>query len=100
MKLLWIAFAGGLLAAAKPFTYALPQERPVELPPGPGVELVQSQCSACHSLDYLQTQPRGKGAQFWRDSVTKMIGVYGAPISPEDADRIAAYLAQTYGTTS
>ncbi|KEY97937.1 sulfite:cytochrome C oxidoreductase subunit B, partial [Sphingomonas sp. BHC-A] len=54
-------------------------------------------CSACHSLDYVTTQPRGKGAQFWQDSVGKMIKVYGAPIEPADAERIAAYLAATYG---
>lgn len=100
MKILWLAFGAGLLAAAKPLSYALPQEQPVALPPGPYVELVQSHCSACHSLDYIRTQPRGKGEQFWRDSVTKMTGVYGAPISREDADRIVAYLAQTYGTSS
>lgn len=100
MKPLWLALGAGLLAAAKPFTYSLPPEQPVELPAGSDVQLVRDHCSACHSLDYIWTQPRGKGEQFWRDSVTKMTGVYGAPISTEDADRIVAYLGRTYGTPS
>ena len=49
-------------------------------------------CSACHSLDYITTQPRGKGEQFWRDSVAKMVNVYKAPLSPEDADAVGAAL--------
>jgi predicted secreted protein len=99
VKRLGLVVGAGLLAAAKPITYTLPPERQIELPPGPDVQLVRAQCSACHSLDYIQTQPRGKGEQFWRDSVTKMTSVYGAAFSPEDANRIVAYLARTYGTS-
>jgi len=77
--------------------YRLPEETPIALPPGPDVELVESRCAACHSLDYVRTQPRGKGTQFWRDSVAKMINVYGAPLDPEEAAKISAYLARTYG---
>ncbi|BAI98381.1 sulfite:cytochrome C oxidoreductase subunit B [Sphingobium sp. TA15] len=85
--------ASGAAAAG----YRLPDERPIVLPPGDGAELTTAICSACHSLDYVTTQPRGKGTQFWKDSVGKMIKVYGAPIEPADAERIAAYLAATYG---
>ncbi|RVT40150.1 cytochrome C [Sphingobium algorifonticola] len=89
------------LAAASPprtVTYALPQtEEDFTLPPGEGAELTVGNCAACHSLDYIRTQPRGKGAQFWKDNVAKMIAVYKAPIAPADADAIAAYLAKTYG---
>jgi mono/diheme cytochrome c family protein len=80
-----------------PRPYALPDEAPGTLPPGEGADLTASVCAACHSLDYVTTQPRGKGAQFWKDSVTKMVTVYGAPLSPGDADKIAAYLARAYG---
>lgn len=88
-----------LLAATSATTagYRLPPERPITLLPGPDAELATAICSACHSLDYVTSQPRGKGAQFWSDSVTKMVKVYGAPIEPADATRIAAYLAATYG---
>jgi mono/diheme cytochrome c family protein len=85
------------VAVARPPAYALPEEAPVTLPPGPGAELTMATCSACHSLDYVTTQPRGKGAQFWKDSVAKMVSVYGAPVGKEDAETISAYLATTYG---
>lgn len=85
---------GSTVAAA---AYSLPPERPVTLPPGPGVELVQAHCSACHSLDYVTTQPRGKGARFWADNVEKMIDTHGAEIPPEDAKAITAYLGRTFG---
>ncbi|MFY9350231.1 MAG: cytochrome C [Sphingobium sp.] len=84
-------------SAATAMTYRLPAERPVALLPGPDRDLAAGICSACHSLDYITTQPRGKGAQYWKDSVAKMVTVYGAPIEPADADRIAAYLGATYG---
>lgn len=82
---------------ARPVRYTLPVEQPAALPPGADAELVEGQCAACHSLDYVTTQPRGKGAQFWRDAVTKMVKVYGAPIEADDARRIEAYLATTFG---
>lgn len=95
-----IAFAGGAaLFAAVAFA------QPLELPLGetpreladPASEVVVNNCSACHSLDYITTQPRGKGEQFWRDAVAKMINVYKAPISPEDADAVGTELARKFG---
>lgn len=85
------------VAATKHRPYALPDEKPAALPPGSGAELTAATCAACHSLDYVTTQPRGKGAQFWKDSVAKMVNVYGAPIGKEDAEAISAYLGATYG---
>lgn len=84
--------------AATAMSYRLPSDEPTRLLPGPDADLAAGTCAACHSLDYITTQPRGKGAQFWKDSVTKMVKVYGAPIKPDDADRIAAYLGKTYGS--
>ena len=89
-----------LAAATQPqtVTYALPQDvEDFTLPPGEGAELTAGNCVACHSLDYIRTQPRDRGAQFWKDTVHKMIVVYKAPIAPADADVIAGYLARTYG---
>lgn len=84
-------------ALAQPVRFEQPlDETPAELA-GPEAEPVAIHCSSCHSLDYVTTQPRGKGAQFWRDAVTKMVNVYGAPISPEDADTIAGILAGKFG---
>lgn len=82
-------------AIAEPVTYDLPEETAV-LKPGPGVEAAQNNCLACHSADYIQTQPPKRGKAFWDAEVTKMIKVYGAPINEADANTIADYLAQTY----
>jgi mono/diheme cytochrome c family protein len=89
--------AGLVEAGAKPISYALPNEA-AAFRPGPNLEIVQSNCTACHSADYVQTQPRGAKfkADFWRAEVTKMIKVYGAPIEEADIGKIVDYLAQTY----
>jgi mono/diheme cytochrome c family protein len=87
-----------LLGAAAPtLPFELPPEDAPNLPAGPGADLTAGVCSACHSIDYVTSQPRGEGAQFWKDSVLKMLKTYGAPVSAEDAETIATYLAQTYG---
>lgn len=90
-----------LLASGSAFAQAnsvqLPRDTvPAELADSEG-QIVVAQCSACHSLDYITTQPRAKGAQFWRDSVTKMVNVYGARITPETADAVAGVLARKFG---
>ena len=91
------AMAALLGAAALSQPIELPLgEVPAELADAEG-EVVANNCSGCHSLDYLTTQPRGKGAQFWRDSVTKMITVYKAPLSPEEAEQVSAVLAKKFG---
>jgi mono/diheme cytochrome c family protein len=95
------AFAGltligaATLALAEPVTYDLPEEIAV-LKPGPGLEAAQSNCTACHSADYLAMQPPKRGKAFWDAEVTKMIKTYGAPIAEADAKAIADYLAQAY----
>jgi mono/diheme cytochrome c family protein len=83
--------------AAKPISYQLPPET-AALKPGPGLDAVQSNCGACHSADYITTQPRGPkfGKEFWNAEVTKMIKVYGAPIQESDIKPIVDYLATNY----
>jgi cytochrome c553 len=81
-------------AIAAPMVYQLPPET-AELKPGPGVETA-AVCQACHSADYIATQPPGKGKAFWQAEVQKMIKVYKAPIGEDDAATIANYLAATY----
>lgn len=66
------------------------------LKPGRGVEVTRAQCASCHSADYIVMQPRGDAKQ-WQGVVTKMIKVFGAPISEQDANAIVEYLASTYG---
>jgi hypothetical protein len=84
-------------ADAKPISYKIPKET-ATFKPGPNLEVVQNNCTACHSADYIQTQPRGPKFKeaFWRAEVTKMIKVYGAPIEEADVGKIVDYLTQTY----
>ena len=95
-----VALALVLLPGAslsKPLTYTLPDDT-AQLKPGhgPGYEAAQNNCAACHSVDYINTQPPGRGVAFWQAEVTKMTKVYRAQISEEDTRIIAEYLAQAY----
>ncbi len=82
---------------AKPMTYQLPEET-AQLKPGPNLDVAQNNCTACHSADYIKTQPQGPAFKkdFWQAEVTKMIKVYGAPIDDADVPKIVEYLSQTY----
>jgi mono/diheme cytochrome c family protein len=84
-------------ASAAPVSYTLPDET-AAFKPGPNLEVVQNNCTACHSADYIQTQPRGPKFQkdFWQAEVTKMIKSYGAPIEEADVGKIVEYLTATY----
>jgi hypothetical protein len=95
-RLLFAAlFAAALApAVAGPLTYKLPEEM-AALRPAPGVENAII-CVACHSADYISTQPQGKGRVFWGREVQRMIKVFNAPIGSEDAEVIADYLAAAY----
>jgi mono/diheme cytochrome c family protein len=92
-----ICGSGPSEASAKPVSYKLPNET-ATFKPGPNLEVVQNNCTACHSADYIGTQPRGPKFKedFWKAEVTKMIKVYGAPIDDADVGKIVDYLAQTY----
>lgn len=91
-----LLLAGPCLAAPK--TYDLPEET-AALRPGPGLETVQQNCTACHSADYISTQPRPlrDPHAFWQAEVVKMKSVYGAPIEQADVPKIVNYLSETYG---
>jgi mono/diheme cytochrome c family protein len=89
----WLA-AGAAIAAS--VNYRAPEET-AAFKPGPNLEVVQSNCGACHSADYVKTQPPMKNKQqFWQAEVTKMIKVYGAQINDADVGKIVEYLASTY----
>jgi mono/diheme cytochrome c family protein len=95
-----LALAGCLLLAsahAAPVSYTLPEET-ADYKPGPNRDVVKANCSACHSADYVQIQPRGEKFKkdFWQVEVTKMIKVYGAPIDDADVPKIVEYLTATY----
>jgi sulfite dehydrogenase (cytochrome) subunit B len=86
-----VAFAA-LIAAP-----AAAQEKPVALKKAPGLEQVEANCGACHSLDYIQMNSPFLTSAAWDAEITKMIKVFGAPISDDDARAIADYLKTNYG---
>lgn len=90
------ATTGAVLAART--TLELPPET-ASLPEGPNQDVVVSNCTGCHSVDYIATQPRGPRFQaaFWDAAVNKMIKTYGAPIQKDDIPKIVDYLVRTYG---
>jgi sulfite dehydrogenase (cytochrome) subunit B len=74
------------------------EELPVELKKAPGLEQVEGNCGACHSLDYVPMNSPFLNAAGWAAEVNKMIKAFGAPISEVDAKAIADYLAKNYGS--
>ena len=82
---------------ASPVDYQLPEET-AAFRPGPNLDVMLANCTACHSSDYISTQPQGPRFKkdFWQAEVTKMIKVYGAPIDDADVGKIVEYLTATY----
>ncbi len=94
--MLAFALAGLGAATAGPINYRTPDEV-AAFRPGPNLDTVRNNCTACHSADYISTQPPMKNKkEFWQAEVTKMIKVYGAPIDEADVGKIVDYLAATY----
>lgn len=69
---------------------------PPDLKEGAGKDKTMVFCAICHSVDYISMQPR-LPAKNWDALVQKMIKVFGAPITEEDAKTISSYLAAQYG---
>ena len=77
---------------------ALADEQEIKLKAGPGLDKVEGNCAACHTLAYIPMNSPFLNAAGWTAEVTKMIRAYGAPIGDADAKAIADYLAKNYGT--
>ena len=77
---------------------AAADEKPVQLKKGPGLDKVEGNCAACHSLDYIQMNSPFPNAALWDAEVAKMIKTFGAPIDEADAKAIADYLKKNYGS--
>jgi hypothetical protein len=76
---------------------ALAGESDIHLKDGPGKQLVEANCSMCHSLDYIPMNSPFLDRKGWEGSVNKMIKAMGAPIPEADVQKIVAYLAAQYG---
>ena len=92
MRIFTFAVVAALIALP-----AAAQEKPVQLKKAPGLDKVEGNCGACHSLDYIPMNSRFLDKAGWTASINKMINVFGAPIAREDVDAIASYLAENYG---
>jgi mono/diheme cytochrome c family protein len=88
-----IAFAAALIALP-----ASADEQIIKLKPGPGLDKVEANCAACHSLSYIPMNSPFLDAAGWDATVKKMINALKAPIDPADAKAITDYLAKNYGT--
>ncbi len=65
-------------------------------PDGPGADVANNNCLACHSADMVLNQPAMSKVQ-WEFEVHKMLTAYKAPIDPKDVDAILDYLVRIRG---
>jgi cytochrome c5 len=93
MRAVYTAIITVLMASS-----AAAAEKPVQLKQAPGVDKVEANCSACHSLDYISMNSPFLNAATWDAEIAKMINAFGAPIDQEDAKIIADYLKKNYGS--
>ena len=77
---------------------ALADEQMIKLKPGAGLDKVEANCAACHSLSYIPMNSPVLNAAGWDAAVNKMINALKAPIDPADAKAIKEYLAKNYGS--
>ncbi|HEX3859541.1 MAG TPA: cytochrome c [Pseudolabrys sp.] len=92
MRTFIIAFVAALIALP-----AFADEQEIKLKPGAGLDKVEGNCQACHTLAYIPMNSPYLNAAGWDGEVTKMIKAYGAPVDDADAKAIAAYLKANYG---
>jgi mono/diheme cytochrome c family protein len=93
MRTIMIALVAALLTGA-----AYADEQVIKLKQAPGLDKVENNCAACHTLAYIPMNSVYLKAAGWDAEVTKMIKAFGAPIDDGDAKAIADYLKKNYGT--
>jgi len=105
LRRLWMFTSLIMLLVIAALAQKNPSVKSIELPadnataklkPGPGADTTELNCIGCHSTDYIVRQP-GSDADHWQAEVTKMIKLFGASISNEDAKVIVNYLSTVYG---
>jgi mono/diheme cytochrome c family protein len=89
-------FAIGLTAVLVAGT-AFADEQVITLKPGAGMDKVEANCQACHSLAYIPMNSPFLKPAAWDAEIAKMITVMGAPIDDADAKAIGDYLKANYG---
>jgi hypothetical protein len=66
-------------------------------PSGPGSDVANNNCLACHSAGMVLNQPALSKTQ-WTAEVNKMISAYKAPVDAKDVGPIVDYLVSIRGT--
>lgn len=82
-----VAFGGFTLTSA---AIELPIDDQ-QYPDGPHADVINANCTSCHSASMALTQPALTADQ-WKATVTKMKEVYKAPVSEKDIAAIVDYL--------
>jgi len=90
-----IAFAAALIVLP---AMAVADEQVIKLKPGPGLDKVEANCAACHTLAYIPMNSPFLNAAGWDATVKKMVNAFKAPIDGADAKAITDYLAKNYGS--
>jgi mono/diheme cytochrome c family protein len=80
--------AGGFTLAAT--AVDLPEDDQ-QYPAGPHAEVINANCTSCHSASMALSQPALSEDQ-WKAIVTKMRETYKAPVADKDVPAIIAYL--------
>ena len=93
MQKFFVVVVAALLASP-----ALADEQVIKLKQGPGLDKVEANCAACHTLAYIPMNSPILNAAGWDAAVNKMINALKAPIDEADAKAIKEYLAKNYGT--
>ena len=93
MRTIILAAAAVLLAGS-----AFADEQVIKLKPGAGLDKVEGNCQACHTLAYIPMNAVYLNQAGWGAEVTKMIKAFGAPIDDADAKAIVDYLTKNYGS--
>jgi hypothetical protein len=91
MKKFAIAVVIALIASP-----ALADEQVIKLKQGAGLDKVEANCAACHTLAYIPMNSPFLNAAGWDATVNKMINALKAPIDETDAKAIKEYLAKNY----
>jgi cytochrome c5 len=69
------------------------QSAPPALPEGPGKELVEAVCTACHTLERVVAKRATKAE--WQDKVLEMLQE-DPDITQQERDQIVEYLAKAF----
>ena len=84
---------GGLTLTSTSVTFP---DDDVQYAQGPGADVMNQNCTACHSANMVLAQPALSATQ-WKSEVEKMRNTYKAPVQEKDVPAIVAYLTALSG---